>query len=119
MEVQLKVKDDVNMEQLRQYGFKLGTEWKGERFLNGCDYMLSWWHKCSMDPDNPERVYYADDEYDQPMVHVCIRDDRTLYADVTPSCTYSVSGGELSALMETIYDMVHDGILEKVRIYDL
>lgn len=119
MEVWLKVKDDVDLKRLRQYGFKPGNEWKDERFLNGCDYMLPWWHKCSMDPDNPECVYYSDDDYDQPMVHICIRDDRTIYADLTPECTYHVGGSELSVLMETVYDMVRDGILEKERIYNL
>lgn len=108
----LRVRKDVDFERLREFGFKPGTEWERERFLDGCNYMLPWWHKCSMEEDNPERVAYADEDYDQPIIHICVKENGELYADFTPSCTYHIEDSEVDMALETVYEMTCAGILE-------
>ena len=48
----LKIKDDIDLNELRKFGFKTGKEWadSGERCLQGggFEYMHGWWHKFRM-----------------------------------------------------------------------
>ena len=115
----LKIKDNVDLEELRKYGFKLGKEYAdaGERCLvgSGYGYQHNWWHKFFMDPDVPERIYYADDNYDQPLVQIMVRDNRSIYVDCTPSGTYHIGGEELDIVLETIMELTEAGLLEKTE----
>lgn len=117
----LKLKKDVNKEELRKYGFKTGKEWaeQGVRCLVGknYEYQHSWYHKFLMDEDDSNKILYAEEEYDQPVVHISIRigekfeDD--LYIDCTPCDSYHIEGSELDIVTETIFDLVNNGLLEK------
>lgn len=115
----LKIKDNVDLEELRKYGFKLGQEYAdaGEKRLQGSGYAIyrEWWHKFLMDPDESERIYYADDEYDQPMVQIMVRRNRDIYVDCTPSGTYHIGGEELDIVLETIMELTEAGLLEKTE----
>lgn len=116
--MKFRIKDGIDLEELRKYGFKTGKEWAdaGEKCLSnlGYAYQHVWWHKFYMDPskDN-ECIYYADDDFDQPMVQITIRtESRDLWIDCTPSCTYHISGEELDIVVETIMRLTEDGLLE-------
>lgn len=117
----LKLKKGINPQKLMNYGFKTGKEWaeQGEKCLEGqgYKYQYEWYHKFSMDEENPDRIMYADEEYDQPIVHIAIRIgenfNNDLYIDCTPSGTYHIGGSELDIIAETIFDLVNDGLLEK------
>lgn len=51
----LRVKEGIDLEVLREYGFKTGKEWSdaGERCLAGIGYAYQhgWYHKFLMDAD--------------------------------------------------------------------
>lgn len=123
--MKVRIKDGVNLEELRKYGFKTGKEWadEGERCLagKGYEYQHEWYHKFLMtidedlDPDSKEHILYADDEYDQPMVQITVRTEhRDLYIECTPSGTYHIGGSDLDIISKTIFDLTSDGLLEVV-----
>ena len=117
----LKLKKGINPQKLMNYGFKTGKEWakQGERCLEGegYSYQHEWYHKFLMDEENPNKILYADEEYDQPLVHISMRTGgnfpNDLYIDCTPSGTDHIGGSELDVITETIFDLVNDGLLEK------
>ena len=115
----IRLKENVNPEELRKFGFKLGKEWanQGERCLEGDGYAYQheWWHKFKMEEDNPDKIEYADEEYDQPTVSLCFRIGKynDLYIDCTPSCTYHIGGSDLDIVSETIYELTMAGLIEK------
>lgn len=109
----IRLKDGVDPEILRNYGFLTGKEWadKGERCLDGCDYMYGWWHKFAVDTEDPERVAYTSEDYDIPVGHIFIRDD-VVNTSFSVEGTYHVDGDELTPLLETLVTMAADGIIE-------
>lgn len=115
----IRLKEGVNLEKLRKFGFLPGKEWadRGERCLEGVGYAYqhNWWHKFKMEEDNPNKIEYADDEYDQPSVSMCFRvgNGNDLYIDCTPSCTYHIGGSDLDIVSETIYELTLAGLVEK------
>lgn len=119
----LRLKEGVPPEILKEYGFRTGKEWadSGERCLvgPGYEYQHGWWHKFSMDEEEPEKVAYTDDEYDIPMVKISFRTKEKfgndLYIDCAPSSTYHIGGHDLTVLTDTLFDMISDGVLEKVE----
>ena len=70
-----------------------------------------------MDEEHPEKIAYTDEEYNLPMVQIFIRTGahfkNDMYVDCSPCDTYHIGGYELDILLETIFDMVNDGILVK------
>lgn len=117
----LKLKENINPEILRKYGFLTGKEWaeKGERCLVGIghEYEYSWYHKFLMNPDELEKISYMDDDNDIPTISITIRTDKDHNNDLYISCaisdSYHIEGYELDFVSETIFDLVKDDILEK------
>ncbi len=68
----IKIKDNIDLEELRKFGFKKGIEWAeaGERCLKGIGYKYQheWWHKFLMDEDDETKIAYISKEYDIPSV---------------------------------------------------
>lgn len=121
----LKLKNDVNPEILREYGFVIGREHFGkEKWCGngiGYEYQANWYHKfLTVDYDTGEvgdefgDIAYSDDS-EIPMVHMSFRvgsgDD--LYIDCAPSCTYHIGGDELDIITDTIYELIEAGLIEK------
>lgn len=117
----LKLKEGINLQELVNYGFKTGKEWseQGERCLKGegYKYQHEWYHKFLMDDENPDKIMYADEDYDQPIVHISIRTgdnfNNDVYIDCTPSGTYHIGGSELDIVTETLFDLINAGLLKK------
>lgn len=115
----IKVKDSVNLEELRKFGFKTGKEWsdQGERCLeeSGYAYQHEWWHKFLMDEEDETKIAYIDDDYDIPCVQISIRTEyRDVYIDVAIEGTYHVGGSDLDIVTKTIMDLTNAGLLEEV-----
>lgn len=124
----LRLKSGVNPEVLKNYGFEIGKEFFGkERWCgDGCgyQYQAEWYHKfLRIDWETGEYgentdcpIAYTDEEFDIPMVHITFRigsgDD--LYIDCAPSCTYHIGGDELDIVTDTIFQLIQDGMIEKV-----
>jgi hypothetical protein len=114
----LKIKDGIDLKKLEEYGFNIGEKFidNGERCIcNESEYNDYW--KFSMDEDEPEKVLYADDEFDQAIVSIHVQSSmgNRLYIECTPSCSYHIEGFELNIVTDTLYQMILDGIVEQVK----
>ena len=118
----LRLKEGIGIDELRNYGFELGSVLGKRDSFNRClgdighAYMDEWAHKFLMDADEPEKVAFTDEEFDIPMVHIMFRlgDGNDLYIDCAPSCTYHIGGDELDIVAETIFSMTQAGLLEEI-----
>jgi hypothetical protein len=124
----LKLRDGINPDILRKYGFHLGKEdfgkerWCGDGI--GYEYQADWYHKfltCNEDTgeygEGLGKIAYTDDDFDVPMVQISFRTDRQneLYIDCAPSsCTYHIEGNELEIIVDTIFQLTQDQLLEKI-----
>ena len=112
----LKIKDDVDLNELRKFGFKTGKEWADseERCLQGggFEYMHGWWHKFLMDEEDENKIAYMSEAYDIPSVQISVRTDfhRDIYVDVAIEGSYHSS--DLDVVTETIYELTKAGLLE-------
>lgn len=110
----IRLKKGVDPEVLRDYGFKSGKEWadSGEPCISGIgyEYKQKGYHKYMMDEEEPERIYYAEDEI--PMVGIWVKENGEFYVDCAPCCTYHIGGDELDTVTDTICDLAIAGIIE-------
>lgn len=122
----LKLKEGVNPEVLRDYGFHLGKEdFRKERWCGdgiGYQYQADWYHKFLLVDEeigynsSIGEIAYTDEEFDIPMVQISFRigNGNDLYIDCAPSCTYHIGGDELDIVAETIFALTQAGLLEEV-----
>lgn len=118
----LRVKEDVDLEVLREYGFKTGKEWSdaGERCLKGIgDAYQHEYHKFLMDADKDNtKIAYISEDYDIPCVHISVKSEhRDLYVDVAVEGSHYVEivcGSDFDTVTDTIYELTQAGILEVV-----
>ena len=114
----LKIKAGTDLEQLREFGFALGSE-LAERLeyaniFMGCEYQFPWWHKFEMDPDNPTMPNLDDDGL--PLVHAWVdtRDgENLLWFDVVPCCTYHAEMSDLDLITNTVFALTQAGLIEE------
>lgn len=105
---------------LKIYGFKLPEEWLASGALDGtnvsegcmidgCFYIFG------MDEENPSKIA-VEYEVGNPLIEGWIdtREGRnTLWFDVEPCGTYHISMDELLPMMDVIYQLTKDGLLER------
>ena len=113
----IKIKEGVDLEELRKFGFKTGKEWAdaGERCLEGIgyEYQHGWYHKFMMNEEDDSKIAYTSDEYAIPCVQIAVRTERRdIYVDVAVEDTYHVCGSDLDIVTETIYELTMAGLLE-------
>lgn len=105
-----KLKDTVDLEQLRKYGFRPGNEYDDYKRCICNDYEYDNWWLISL--DSKGAVRYADYDEDQPMWCVQVRDDMTLWIECVPSFSYSISIYDMEHMFHALYNMIADGIIE-------
>lgn len=113
----LKLKDDVNPVILEKYGFELGQTFvdKGETCIcNEVEYQDYW--KFSMNEDEPGRVMYANEEFDQAMVSIHVQSsmENRLWIECVPSSSYHIEGWDLNLITDTLFELIKDGIVVPV-----
>ena len=123
----IRLKDGVNPEELRKFGFKKGSEFFGkERWCGdgvGYGYQEEWYHKFLTEDeetgeysDSIGKIAYTDEEYDIPMVQISFRigdnNRNDLYIDCAPSCTYHIGGSDLDIVAETVFNLTQAGLIE-------
>lgn len=96
----LKLKDGVDVESLRKYGFKTGKEWaaQGERcFLPevGMSYQYEWFHVFAMDEEEPEKIAYTSDEFSIPRMQLYVR-DRHVCCSCSVEGTYHIDKSKIN-----------------------
>lgn len=118
--MRFKVKTS-DVDTLKKYGFKLPEEWlesgalDGTNVSDGC-LMNGCFHMFKMDEENPSKIA-VDDEVENPLLEGWIdtRDNRNiLWFNVMPWGTYYSGMDELLPMMDVIYRMAKDGLLERI-----
>lgn len=117
----IKLRDNIDPEILRNFGFQKGKEFFGkEKWCGngiGYEYQSEWFMKfLRMDEETGELgengdIYYS--EGDIPMIQMVFRTDfknRDLFIDATPAGTYHIS--DFDMVMETIVKLTEAGIIE-------
>ena len=70
-----------------------------------------------MDEEDPNKIYYADKEYDLPMVQIAVKVDRNFNNDIYVMCipngTYHISGNDLDVVTDTIFDLISNGLIKR------
>ena len=119
----LKVKDDVDLSVLRNFGFTTGKEVKTEFDESNTslvdDLSLDSWFKF---------FRYEDDHYnkdisgriiqDNDVAEVSIQilaDSRRVWVEVAPIASYHVEGSELDVVTDTIAQLAVAGIIEIIK----
>ena len=115
----IKIKDNVDLNELRKFGFKTGKELANEGIewlqSSGYEYMHNWYHKFLMDEEEPNKIAYTYD--DIPIIQISVRVGENFKNDIYISCsiedTYHISGSELDLVTDTLFDLFNAGLVEK------
>ena len=106
------IKENIDLKSLVKYGFKIGRDIPdNERCMCNDDERDDYW-LIPMDPDEPDEVYYADDDYDQPIWSVHIQSSRRIWIECVPSCTYHIDNMDMEKMFYALKCMIEDGIIE-------
>lgn len=119
--MKFKVKT-TDIEVLKKYGFKLDREWLASgafddtnmdehSLIGGCFYIYQ------MDEENPLKIA-VDDDFGNPLLEGWIdtrNRNNTLWFDVIPYGTYHSCMDDLLLMMNVIYELTRDGLLERVE----
>ena len=105
------IKDDINLKSLEKYGFKIGRDiTDNERCICNDSERDDYW-LIPMDPDEPNEVFYADDEYDQPIWSIHIQSNRRVWIDCVPSCTYHIDNMDMEQMFYVLKCMIEEGVI--------
>lgn len=105
------IKDNVDLKSLEKYGFKIGREISDNERCICNDYDRDDYWLIPMDSDEPEKVHYADDEFDQPIWSIHIQPNRRMWIDCVPSCTYHIDNMDMEEMFFVLMRMIEDGII--------
>lgn len=105
------IKDNIDLRSLEKYGFKIGREIPDNERCIDNDYERDDYWLISMNPDEPDEIHYADDDYDQPIWCVHIQSNRRVWIDCTPSCTYHIDNMDMEQMFYVLKRMIEDGII--------
>lgn len=110
----LKLKEGVELERLREFGFKPGIELAAlaeyAELFDGREYELPWWHKFACEDGKP----IIDEGIPQVHAWIDTRDGKnSLWFDAAPCCTYHISMDELDLVTDTIFALAIAGLIEK------
>lgn len=109
-------------EVLKKYGFKLPEEWLKSGLLEGTNVskycmMDGCFYIYQMDEEDSSKIA-VEDEFKNPLLTGWIdtRNDRnTLWFDVIPWGTYHSGMDDLILMMDVIYELTLDGLLERIE----
>lgn len=107
-----KIKESVDLKSLSKYGFKIGREYPDNERCICNDYQRDDYWLIPFNPDEPEKIHYADDEYDQPIWSIHIQSSRRLWIECVPSCTYHIDNSDMEHMFYALKLMIEDGIIE-------
>lgn len=120
--MRFKVKT-TDAEVLKKYGFKLPEEWLASGALDDAnvnEYSMidERFYIYQMDEEDPSKIATDDVDGGNPLIEgwIDIRNgSNTLWFDVTPCGTYHSSMEDLLTMMNVIYELTRDGLLERVE----
>lgn len=108
-----KIKENVNLKSLEKYGFKIGRNIPDNERCICNDYERDDYWLIPVYPDEPDKVFYADEEFDQPIWSVHVHSEsRRMYIDCVPSCTYHIDNMDMEEMFYVLKCMIEDSIIE-------
>lgn len=115
-----RLNENIKPEELRKYGFKIGREWTdNERFICN-DYDRDNFWLVPVNPDCPDEIYYADEEFDQPIWEIRVQYIGARYTpvpyyrlliDCVPASTYHIGNMDMEQMFYVLYCMIKDGVI--------
>ena len=105
------IRDNVDLKILEKYGFKIGREIPDNERCICNDYERDDYWLIAMNPDEPEEVFYADDAFDQPIWSIHIQNNRRLWIECVPSCTYHIDNLDMDKMFFVLKCMIEDGLI--------
>ena len=103
---------DVDLKRLERYGFKIGRDIPDNERCIDNDYDRDDYWLIPTDPDNPDKIYYADEEFDQPIWSIHVRSsDRIVFIDCVPASTYHIGNMDMEEMFYWLKCMIEDGII--------
>lgn len=104
---------------LRKYGFKPREEWLDNGALydtNVVNYVRrNYFYLFKMDEENPSKVA-VEENFQNALFEGVIDTNNTLWFNIAPGESYRCGMNELLLMMDIIYQMTKDGILEKIEV---
>lgn len=107
-----KIKENVELETLRQFGFKLGYEYPDYERCICNDFEINDYWLIPFDPDEPDKIYYADEDFDQPIWCIHVNGIRKVWIDCVPLGTYHTDNCEMEEMFYILREMILAGIIE-------
>lgn len=106
------IKENVDLKSLEKYGFKIGREIPDNERCICNDFERDDYWLISMNPDKPDEVYYADDDFDQPIWSVHIQSHRRIWIECVPPGTYHIDNMDMEEMFYALKCMIEDGIID-------
>jgi hypothetical protein len=107
-----KIKESVDLKILEKYGFKIGREYPDNKRCICNDYERDNYWLIPMNPDEPDKIWYADYQNDQPIWSIHVMNNRRMWIDCVPSCTYHIDNMDMEKMFYVLKQMIEDGIIE-------
>lgn len=105
------IKKLVDLKTLNKYGFKLGKEYPNyEKCICNDSECEDYW-LIPFNSDEPNEIFYADDDFSQPIWSIHVQFNRRLWIECVPSCTYHISNADMEQMFYVLKQMIEDGII--------
>lgn len=103
------IKNNVDLNTLRKYGFKIGREIpNNERCICNDSDRDDYW-LISMDEDE---IWYADYKFCIPAWSIHIQHTRRVWIDCAPCSTYHIDNMDMEQMFYVLKCMIEDGIID-------
>lgn len=107
-----KIKKNIELKSLEKYGFKIGREFPDNERCITNDYERDDYWLIPMNPDEPDKIFYADEDYDQPIWSIHIQNNRRVWIECVPSYTYHIDNMDMETMFYVLKCMIEDEIIE-------
>lgn len=114
------LKKDIDVEKLRDYGFKLGKEWSNYReFICNEPEYDDFWLVSTIKEDYGDEIYFAEEGI--PLWYMqasLVKGAYRIWIDVAPAGTYHVDCYDMEPMLNVIYKLIQDGLIEDNYVPD-
>lgn len=106
------LKEGISPEKLRPFGFKTGREYPDNERCICNDYQRDNYWLIPMDPDEPDKIHYADPEFNQPIWSIEVGDSGRIWIECVPSGTYHIGSYELEPMLHVLRMLILEGFID-------
>lgn len=106
-----RIKDNVDLKWLEKYGFRIGREIPDNERCICTDYERDDYWLIPRNPFDPDKILYADYDFDQPLWSVHVQDNRRLWIECVPAGTYHIDNDDMEEMFYTLKCMIDAGLI--------